>query len=202
MCDLDSVRHKLGVDSDTAKLQLEKHDRELGVLMESIRRYGDFENTNFIVMGDHGQTDVAQVINFNRVFQDAGLQRLDENGKLEAFDAYCHSTGGSGWIELRDPNDASAARTCLPSAARHQGERKIQHRLRVYQGRGARAIPPDRSIRFHHRRKRADVLRLRSGGAAVYADRSRRRLQDLAGNARRPAVARPPDDLLRLRPRV
>ena len=105
MCDLDSVRHKLGVDSDTAKLQLEKHDRELGVLMESIRRYGDFENTNFIVMGDHGQTDVAQVINFNRVFQDAGLQRLDENGKLEAFDAYCHSTGGSGWIELRDPND-------------------------------------------------------------------------------------------------
>ena len=105
MCDLDSVRHKLGVDSDTAKLQLEKHDRELGVLMESIRRYGDFENTNFIVMGDHGQTDVAQAINFNRVFQDAGLQRLDENGKLEAFDAYCHSTGGSGWIELRDPND-------------------------------------------------------------------------------------------------
>ena len=105
MCDLDSVRHKLGVDSDTAKLQLEKHDRELGVLMESIRRYGDFENTNFIVMGDHGQTDVAQVINFNRVFQGAGLQRLDENGKLEAFDAYCHSTGGSGWIELRDPND-------------------------------------------------------------------------------------------------
>ena len=57
MCDLDSVRHKLGVNSDTAKLQLEKHDRELGVLMESIRRYGDFENTNFIVMGDHGQTD-------------------------------------------------------------------------------------------------------------------------------------------------
>ena len=48
---------------------------------------------------------MAQVINFNRVFQDAGLQRLDENGKLEAFDAYCHSTGGSGWIELRDPND-------------------------------------------------------------------------------------------------
>lgn len=36
-----------------------------------------------------------------------GLQRLDENGKLESFDAYCHSTGASGWIELRDPNDAS-----------------------------------------------------------------------------------------------
>ena len=156
MCDLDSVRHKLGVDSDTAKLQLEKHDRELGVLMESIRRYGDFENTNFIVMGDHGQTDVAQVINFNRVFQDAGMQRLDENGKLEAFDAYCHSTGGSGWIELRDPNDEVAARTCLPSAARHQGEREIQASATCSpRKRRAEQFHLDRSIRFHHRREKS-----------------------------------------------
>ncbi len=105
MCDLDSVRHKLGVNSETAKKQLMKHDCELGVLMESIRRYGDFEHTNFVVMGDHGQTDVAQVINFNRVLQEAGLQKLDENGKLVSFEAYCHSTGGSGWVELRDPSD-------------------------------------------------------------------------------------------------
>ena len=35
MCDLDTVRHKLGVDNDSAKLQLQKHDCELGVLMES-----------------------------------------------------------------------------------------------------------------------------------------------------------------------
>lgn len=105
MCDLDTVRHKLGVDNDSAKLQLQKHDCELGVLMESIRRYGDFEHTNFIIMGDHGQTDVERVLNFNRVLQEKGLQKLDENGHLESFDAYCHSTGGCGWIELGDPAD-------------------------------------------------------------------------------------------------
>lgn len=105
MCDLDTVRHKLGVDNDSAKLQLQKHDCELGVLMESIRRYGDFEHTNFIIMGDHGQTDVERVLNFNRVLQGKGLQKLDENGHLESFDAYCHSTGGCGWIELSDPAD-------------------------------------------------------------------------------------------------
>ena len=105
MCDLDTVRHKLGVDNDSAKLQLQKHDCELGVLMESIRRYGDFEHTNFIIMGDHGQTDVERVLNFNRVLQEKGLQKLDENGYLESFDAYCHSTGGCGWIELSDPAD-------------------------------------------------------------------------------------------------
>ena len=105
MCDLDTVRHKLGVDNDSAKLQLQKHDCELGVLMDSIRRYGDFEHTNFIIMGDHGQTDVERVLNFNRVLQEKGLQKLDENGHLESFDAYCHSTGGCGWIELSDPAD-------------------------------------------------------------------------------------------------
>lgn len=105
MCDLDTVRHKLGVDNDSAKLQLQKHDCELGVLMESIRRYGDFEHTNFIIMGDHGQTDVERVLNFNRVLQKKGLQKLDENGHLESFDAYCHSTGGCGWIELSNPAD-------------------------------------------------------------------------------------------------
>lgn len=105
MCDLDSVRHKLGVVNETAKEQLRKHDYELGVLMESIRRYGDFEHTNFIVMGDHGQTDVPRTVNFNRVFQEYGLQKLDEDGKLLSWDAYCHSTGGSGWVELRDHDD-------------------------------------------------------------------------------------------------
>ena len=58
MCDLDSIRHSLGVDTDYAREQLKKHDCELGVLMESIRRYGDFEHTHFVIMGDHGQTDV------------------------------------------------------------------------------------------------------------------------------------------------
>lgn len=105
MCDLDTVRHKLGVESEAAREQLKKHDCQLGVLMESIRRYGDFDNTNFIVMGDHGQTDIKRSLNFNRVLQEAGLQKLDAEGKLESFDAYCHSTGACAWIELRDPDD-------------------------------------------------------------------------------------------------
>ena len=75
MCDLDSIRHSLGVDTDFAREQLKKHDCELGVLMESIRRYGDFEHTNFVIMGDHGQTDVKRVLNFNRVLQEAACKR-------------------------------------------------------------------------------------------------------------------------------
>lgn len=105
MCDLDSVRHARGVETDEAKDQLVKHDCELGVIMESVRRFGDFDNTNFVIMGDHGQTDVKTVVNFNVALQQAGLQTVDAQGRLVSFDAYCHSTGVSAWIELRDNQD-------------------------------------------------------------------------------------------------
>lgn len=105
MCDLDSVRHDLGVDTPEAKEMLRRHNEELGVLLESIRRYGDFENTNFVVLGDHGQTDLKKTMRFNLLLQRAGFQQVDEAGRLISFDAYCHSTGISAWIELRDPAD-------------------------------------------------------------------------------------------------
>ena len=129
MCDLDSIRHDLGVDTDFAREQLKKHDCELGVLMESIRRYGDFEHTNFVIMGDHGQTDVKRVLNFNRVLQEAGLQTLNADGTLGAWDAYCHSTGISGWIEARDPNDKALLERIHRALldARESGKYDLKH---------------------------------------------------------------------------
>ena len=106
MCDLDSVRHDLGVNTPASKEMLRRHNQELGVLLESIRRYGDFENTNFVVLCDHGQTDLAKTMRFNLLLQQAGFQQVDEEGNLISFDAYCHSTGISAWIELRDHDDA------------------------------------------------------------------------------------------------
>lgn len=105
MCDLDTVRHREGVHGPSIPAQLAKHDRELGVIIESVRRYGDFEHTNFVIMGDHGQTDVTRQMNFNRVLQDLGLQHVNADGSLASFEAYCHSVGASAWIELSRPDD-------------------------------------------------------------------------------------------------
>ena len=116
MCDLDTIRHDLGVDTDLAREQLKKHDCELGVLMESVRRYGDLENTNFIVMGDHGQTDVKRVLNFNRVLRDAGFQKWDTEGKLKDYTAYCHSVGLSAWIEVKRREDVERVHRFLQEA--------------------------------------------------------------------------------------
>ena len=105
MCDLDSARHVHGVYSEEAEEQLRKHNYEYGVLLESIRRYGDFEHTNFVILGDHGQQDITRNLNVNVLLKDAGFIRCDEEGKLVDYDAYCYSVSLSAWIVLKDPND-------------------------------------------------------------------------------------------------
>ena len=200
MCDLDSIRHSLGVDTDFAREQLKKHDCELGVLMESIRRYGDFEHTNFVIMGDHGQTDVKRVLNFNRVLQEAGLQTLNADGTLGAWDAYCHSTGISGWIEARDPNDKALLARIHRALARRPRERQVRLKARLYQGGSPRAVPSRRPLLLHRRVRPAGGFQLRPLRPAVHG-RPSRRLQDGHGLPRRPSHPRPPHDLLLRRPR-
>ena len=105
MCDLDSARHVNGVYSEEAEEQLRKHNYEFGVLLDSIRRYGDFEHTNFVVLGDHGQQNITKNLNVNVLLRDAGFIRCDQEGKLVDYDAYCHSVSLSAWIVLKDPSD-------------------------------------------------------------------------------------------------
>lgn len=105
MCDLDSVRHTYGVYHEKTTEQLRKHDEELGVLLETIRRYGDYENTNFVIMGDHGQTDIEAVLQFNELLKENGFIRTDGNGNVVDCDCYAHSACLTTFIELANPED-------------------------------------------------------------------------------------------------
>jgi predicted AlkP superfamily pyrophosphatase or phosphodiesterase len=105
MCDLDTIRHQHGVMNDHVMEQLLKHDTEFGILLDQIRKYGDFEHTNFVILGDHGQTDIDHVLNFNILLKQAGFITVDQNNQLVDYDAYCHSVGMSAWISLKNPSD-------------------------------------------------------------------------------------------------
>ena len=122
LCDLDSARHDQGVDSDAAHHTLAWHDKQFGVLLESIRRYGDMDRTHIVILGDHGQTDVERVFNFNRVLQDEGLQKLDAGGQLADYDAYASSAGLSCWIQLKDPGNPTTCRKVYDLLLRHASD--------------------------------------------------------------------------------
>jgi len=106
MCDLDSARHTWGVHHPKVSDQLRKHDEEFGAIIETLRRKGTLEETNIVILGDHGQTDVQDVLLLNVLLRDAGFIQVDRDGKLTGFDAISHSTGLGAYVELRDPADA------------------------------------------------------------------------------------------------
>jgi predicted AlkP superfamily pyrophosphatase or phosphodiesterase len=105
LCDLDSARHKYGVYSEEAQEILQRHNEEFGVIVEAIRRFGDYNNTNFVILGDHGQTNVEDVFNMNVLLREHGFLRLNADGEIESYDALCHSVGLSAWIEISNPQD-------------------------------------------------------------------------------------------------
>lgn len=106
MCDLDGARHEYGVYHPMAKEQLLKHDEEFGAILEALRRKGTLEETNIVILGDHGQTDVEEVIHLNVLLRENGFIRLNEDGSLKDFDAVIHSTGLAAYVELADPDNA------------------------------------------------------------------------------------------------
>jgi len=52
-----------------------------------------------VILGDHGMTDVKDVLLLNVLLRDAGFLRTDDEGKLLSYDALCHSTGLGAYVE-------------------------------------------------------------------------------------------------------
>ncbi|HWR19423.1 MAG TPA: alkaline phosphatase family protein [Clostridia bacterium] len=105
MCDLDGSRHLYGVHNEHVQNQLRKHDEEFGSLIEALNRKGTLSETNIVILGDHGQTDIQDVIHLNVLLRDNGFIRIGEDGTLESFDAILHSTGLAAYVELGDPDN-------------------------------------------------------------------------------------------------
>lgn len=106
MCDLDGIRHSYGVKHEKTKEQLRTHDEELGAIIEVLRRKRTLDSTNLIVLGDHGQTDLEDVLFFNNLLRSHGFLETDHAGELKSFEAFCHSARLTAFIEVRDPTDA------------------------------------------------------------------------------------------------
>lgn len=107
MCDLDGARHTYGVHHERVQDQLRKHDEEFGAIIEALRRKGTLEETNIVILGDHGQTDITAALNINILLRKAGFIRLNEDGSIADYDAIAHSACLCAYIELKNPDDAA-----------------------------------------------------------------------------------------------
>ena len=103
--DVDSYRHKNGVFNERVLRGVDDTERWFYDLIEATKEAGVFEETNFFLISDHGQLDIVRRINPNVIFADHGLIDVAEDGSLRDWQAYCHSTGLSAQVRLKNPED-------------------------------------------------------------------------------------------------
>lgn len=72
LVDMDSHRHRYGVRSAEAKQAWQRLDARVAKIMQAVRDAGNFEDTNFAILGDHYQINVHSMIHLNVMFAQHG----------------------------------------------------------------------------------------------------------------------------------
>ena len=102
---VDSTRHATGLFNNQVNEALDLTEEHLGMLMRAAEDAGIYDDTDFVVLSDHGQMEIKRILNLNVLMAEAGFIRTNENGDLLDWDAFIQSVGFSAHVMLRDPND-------------------------------------------------------------------------------------------------
>lgn len=105
MSEVDHARHKHGFMSQNAKDALKDADKHIGEIIQAAKDAGIYDDTTFVVLGDHGFADVNYKICLNVAFRNAGLINVDSKGKLTDWKAYANYCDGSVQIVLKNNKD-------------------------------------------------------------------------------------------------
>lgn len=103
---LDGARHQYGVFGPEVTGEIRRVDDFVGDIMEALKDAGVAEETNFILVSDHGQLDLTRGVKPNVRLVREGLIELDEKGQVKEWKAYCNSTGMSSQVYLKNPEDS------------------------------------------------------------------------------------------------
>lgn len=104
-CAPDSARHRCGVFGEGVKTALDRTEAWMGDLIEAMEEAGTFEDTNFVLLSDHGQLDYTRFVRLNRLFAQQGWVDIAPDGTMYDWQVFAQSNGMSASVYLRDPGN-------------------------------------------------------------------------------------------------
>ena len=104
LVDVDSQKHKYGVNSKEVISALQRHDKRLGEIIDVLKFAGIYSNSTIVALGDHSQLDVKKVVRLNSIFYKNNIISLD-NKKIKSYKAIAKSCDGCTYIYLKDKTD-------------------------------------------------------------------------------------------------
>ena len=103
--DTDSMAHEHGPDSPEAIAAIEHADAIVGRLLNRVAAAHLEASTDVVVVSDHGFLPLEKQINLNAALRAEGLLQTDARGAIKDWTAYVQSSGGSGYVILKRPDD-------------------------------------------------------------------------------------------------
>lgn len=100
--ELDDQEHDHGPMTPEAKAAVERSDAHIGRVLAALEAAGTRASTLVAIVSDHGFLPVANTIRPNALLREAGLIDLDEKGKVKAWRAIFHSSGGSAALHVAE----------------------------------------------------------------------------------------------------
>ncbi len=107
---IDYARHTRGMFSDHLTAMLPYAERYLGTWMETAKEFGTFDQTNWVILSDHGQIDIDRGVALNVLFARDGFIRLDADGNVAGWDCWLKGNAASALVFLKDRNDKALER--------------------------------------------------------------------------------------------
>ncbi len=102
---VDHIRHVTGVFSDEVKKAVELTDKWIGMLFEALRDAEIENQTDIVILSDHGQLNIVRKMHPNTFLADAGYIETDKDGKITSWKAFAHSCSLSSQIYLSEPEN-------------------------------------------------------------------------------------------------
>lgn len=103
LIDLDGAQHTYGPGSPEALKTLSNLDGMVGEIAAAVERSGRADRTTIAVVSDHGFLPLKTMLQPNAAFKKEGLLTVNAGGDVSTWQAYFHSSGGSGFVFVKDP---------------------------------------------------------------------------------------------------
>ena len=104
-CFVDSAKHRTGVGTERVKEALRNTNEWLEKLWDAVVEAGLENNTDIMIVSDHGQMAVERLICPNVCLREAGFIEVDAEQKVTNWDAYFAAGGMMGYVYLSRPDD-------------------------------------------------------------------------------------------------
>lgn len=97
---LDHQRHRLGVHAPELSAAYQFIDEKVGRVIDTLKAKGVFEDTNIVLLGDHGHRACSVKFNPNAVLEQMGRLTV-QDGQITGYDAVISSCALSAQVFIR-----------------------------------------------------------------------------------------------------